>query len=115
MRHFTPIAAAAVTAALWTQPSAADEYIVEAPTLQMVVPVSADELRSPDPSAALEQRVRAAAKSVCNQQYRDETFYRVVHLCVSGSTADGLRRFSDLRARYGSASAASLALVIRPD
>jgi UrcA family protein len=117
MRHFTPIAAAAFAAGLCSQASAAAEYIVEAPALQQIVPVTAADLLSANPTVALEQRIRAAAKSVCNKQYRDESLYRVVHLCVSGSTADGLRQFSDLRARQAVAAASarsSLVLVISP-
>ena len=116
MRSLATSIAAALAAGFPTPSGTASQYVIEAPALQRVVQISPDDLRGSDRVPLVEQRIRAAAKAVCNSQYRDETFYRVVHLCVTGSTADGLRQFSALRARRGSAalSASGLALVIRP-
>lgn len=115
MRSLATSIAVVLAAALPTAAQAASQYVIEAPALQQVVQLSADDLRGADRVPVVEQRIRAAARAVCGSQYRGETFYRVMHLCVTGSTADGLRQFSALRARQGGAAGASggLALVIR--
>lgn len=76
----------------------AADVLVEAPPATRVVLVGRADLTRRDGLAALQRKLRTAARAACKEQYPNSTYY-FSRACNSGSFRDALAQLRDLRAR----------------
>ena len=80
----------------------------------ITVPVTAEDIATQPAMERLIARLRSAARSVCQQEFRHEVFYNYKHVCYVGTLRDALAQLERIRTRQlTTLSAASVVIGAR--